>query len=234
MAGKGGGGAWKVAYADFVTAMMAFFLVMWITAQSQKVKTAIARHFNAPYFSEKIPKNPDKSGKPLPKGKKPVPTAPVDPEGDVPRVLSLRDAEHTATACMVFFGEDSIELSDVGKERLGKLVEAIVGLPHKIEVRGHTSCKPLPPGSPYKSHLELAYARALVTANYLESQGIAANRIRLSQAGIHEPFTLKVQPEEQAKNPRVEVFLLNELARDLDGKPPEREQRFETSTSPAH
>ena len=34
----GSGGAWKVAYADFVTAMMAFFLVMWITAQSQKVK----------------------------------------------------------------------------------------------------------------------------------------------------------------------------------------------------
>ena len=32
MAGHGGG-AWKVAYADFVTAMMAFFMVMWITAQ---------------------------------------------------------------------------------------------------------------------------------------------------------------------------------------------------------
>jgi chemotaxis protein MotB len=34
MAG-GGGGAWKVAYADFVTAMMAFFLVMWIVAREQ-------------------------------------------------------------------------------------------------------------------------------------------------------------------------------------------------------
>ena len=32
----GGGGAWKVAYADFVTAMMAFFLVMWLTSQSPK------------------------------------------------------------------------------------------------------------------------------------------------------------------------------------------------------
>ena len=36
----GGGGAWKVAYADFVTAMMAFFLVMWITSQSDDVKKA--------------------------------------------------------------------------------------------------------------------------------------------------------------------------------------------------
>jgi flagellar motor protein MotB len=37
MAG-GGGGAWKVAYADFVTAMMAFFMVMWLVSQDQKVK----------------------------------------------------------------------------------------------------------------------------------------------------------------------------------------------------
>lgn len=44
----GGGGAWKVAYADFVTAMMAFFLVMWICAQDQKIKQAIARYFVTP------------------------------------------------------------------------------------------------------------------------------------------------------------------------------------------
>jgi flagellar motor protein MotB len=45
---QGGGGAWKVAYADFVTAMMAFFLVMWICAQDQKIKQAIARYFITP------------------------------------------------------------------------------------------------------------------------------------------------------------------------------------------
>ena len=42
------GGAWKVAYADFVTAMMAFFLVMWIVAQSQSIKTNVAGYFNDP------------------------------------------------------------------------------------------------------------------------------------------------------------------------------------------
>jgi chemotaxis protein MotB len=42
------GGAWKVAYADFVTAMMAFFLVMWLTAQSAGVKAAIAGYFRDP------------------------------------------------------------------------------------------------------------------------------------------------------------------------------------------
>jgi len=47
MAGKGGG-AWKVAYADFVTAMMAFFLVMWILSQDDKVKRAVAHYFAVP------------------------------------------------------------------------------------------------------------------------------------------------------------------------------------------
>jgi len=48
--GHGGhhGGAWKVAYADFVTAMMAFFIVMWILASSEEVKKAVAAYFDDP------------------------------------------------------------------------------------------------------------------------------------------------------------------------------------------
>jgi chemotaxis protein MotB len=42
------GGAWKVAYADFVTAMMAFFLVMWILGLSKPVREAIASYFKDP------------------------------------------------------------------------------------------------------------------------------------------------------------------------------------------
>jgi len=42
------GGAWKVAFADFMTAMMAFFLVMWIVGQSKAVKQSIAAHFRDP------------------------------------------------------------------------------------------------------------------------------------------------------------------------------------------
>lgn len=48
--GHGGhhGGAWKVAYADFVTAMMAFFIVMWILASSEQVKQQVAAYFQDP------------------------------------------------------------------------------------------------------------------------------------------------------------------------------------------
>lgn len=48
--GHGGhhGGAWKVAYADFVTAMMALFIVLWIVGQSKQVKEYVAQYFKDP------------------------------------------------------------------------------------------------------------------------------------------------------------------------------------------
>ncbi|MEJ5350730.1 MAG: flagellar motor protein MotB [Melioribacteraceae bacterium] len=54
--GHGGhhGGAWKVAYADFVTAMMALFIVLWVLGQSEEVKQAVAAYFADPIgFSTK-------------------------------------------------------------------------------------------------------------------------------------------------------------------------------------
>ncbi len=45
------GGAWKVAYADFVTAMMALFMVLWISAQDDKILLATSRYFQSPFNS---------------------------------------------------------------------------------------------------------------------------------------------------------------------------------------
>lgn len=51
------GGSWKVAYADFVTAMMAFFMVMWIMGLSQETRAQIAGYFNDPLgFMKNEPK----------------------------------------------------------------------------------------------------------------------------------------------------------------------------------
>ena len=48
--GHGGhhGGAWKVAYADFVTAMMALFIVLWILGQGEEVRSAVSSYFRNP------------------------------------------------------------------------------------------------------------------------------------------------------------------------------------------
>src|ERR1700684_438931 len=51
--GHGGhhGGAWKGAYADFVTAMMAFVMVLWLTSQDQRIKEAVERPSRNPFSS---------------------------------------------------------------------------------------------------------------------------------------------------------------------------------------
>jgi flagellar motor protein MotB len=72
--GHGGahGGAWKVAYADFVTAMMAFFMVMWLMGSDDETKAAIAHYFNHP-------NTPYKQGR--------------DPMSDIARPLGEQSAE---------------------------------------------------------------------------------------------------------------------------------------------
>jgi chemotaxis protein MotB len=88
------GGAWKVAYADFVTAMMAFFLVMWlVTAVSKDQRAAIFDYFKNPSME------PGKSPKPSPGQMGPggASTSPIDLHGGL-------DAVRTRAAPVVDFG----------------------------------------------------------------------------------------------------------------------------------
>src|SRR5512138_3749226 len=96
VAGGHHGGAWKVAYADFVTAMMAFFLVMWlVTAVSKEQRAAIFDYFKNPSME------PGKSTKPAPGQMGPggASTSPIDLHGGLnaisPPIRKPRDAAAT-------------------------------------------------------------------------------------------------------------------------------------------
>ncbi len=52
IAGGGHGGSWKVAFADFMTALMAFFLCMWLLAQNEEVKKEVSDYFSTPSVIE--------------------------------------------------------------------------------------------------------------------------------------------------------------------------------------
>ena len=226
MAGKGGG-AWKVAYADFVTAMMAFFMVMWITAQSGKVKEAIAQHFKGPkdpfrqskLFNSLNPVGTEKqSKKQYTKSRGfSISESPDDPDSIRPRLGTNRDSERAGTGIVVFFSEESAELDSTNRERLEEFTPAILGKPQKIEIRGHATRRPLAPDSSFRDSWQLSFARCQAVLNFLEERGVPLERIRLSQAGRYEPATLKVDPAWQARNSRVEIQMLNEVVRDTIG-----------------
>jgi chemotaxis protein MotB len=245
MAGHGGG-AWKVAYADFVTAMMAFFLVMWIVAQGKAVKEAVAGYFKDPanYKAKAaaagqslMPSDRGGAGgtsiKPLLNGLNPGGKGgPVGPKTknqpsrvSEASVFVLHDGKRRTSGTVVQFGETSAELDERATETLKQLVPSILGKRNKIEIRGHAMRRPLPPDGPFKDSWQLCYARCLATMQYLQKAGVDPDRFRMSQAGPYEPQSLKIEPEWQANNARVEIYVLNELADDLMGTNKERTQR---------
>lgn len=89
------GGAWKIAYADLVTAMMAFFLVMWIIGLDEKTKVGIAEYFNNP---SAFGMNKPSSRHVLPLGKQPV-SAPgqMDKNEEPEANLPYEDAKRART-----------------------------------------------------------------------------------------------------------------------------------------
>jgi chemotaxis protein MotB len=211
MAGKGGG-AWKVAYADFVTAMMAFFLVMWIVAQSDQAKQAIANHFNDPFSRESEEDGTAHQRPPRHPAPARVAENPEHEEagGSQSVLLTTQGGQRTSIGTVVHFADDSTELDAEAKRRLKELVPLLIGKPQKIEVRGHTSRRPLAAGGPFADHWQLAYQRSTAVMAELEALGVARDRIRLSQAAGYEPLAV---PDDQFPGggySRVEVSLLNE------------------------
>ena len=94
------GGAWKIAYADFMTAMMAFFLVMWlVNAANEETKASVASYFNPIKLSDE---------KPTEKGlKKPVDQA----EGEQKQERSQVEEEHETVGSAAATGEDQTATS---------------------------------------------------------------------------------------------------------------------------
>jgi chemotaxis protein MotB len=212
MAGKGGG-AWKVAYADFVTAMMAFFLVMWIVAQSEQTKEAIANHFSDPFAKESdedgtVHQRPPRH--PAPARTSDHPEHEREAGGSHSVLLTTQGGERTSIGTVIHFADDSASLDDEGRRRLAEIAPLLVGKPQKIELRGHSSRRPLAPDGPFGDHWQLAYQRCQAVMAEMQKLKIPAERLRLSQAAGFEPLA---NPDDQLSGggyARVEVSLLNE------------------------
>ncbi len=210
----GGGGAWKVAYADFVTAMMAFFMVMWLTAQSADVKKAVAEHFRNP-GGKRLSGNDSKSLVPTNnvgsgsrrairgKGSKKA-----DGEDKFRRMADEGDRSNIGK--VIEFEVNSVTLSDSGKREIISLLPELDGKSHRLEVRGHASANG---GATVQANLDacnISYRRSIAVMQYLTEVGIDPRRIRLSQAGSSEP-RISQDPEAPTSDSRVEVFVLKEL-----------------------
>jgi outer membrane protein OmpA-like peptidoglycan-associated protein len=133
------------------------------------------------------------------------------------KVQLVQDPDDTSPALVLQFDEASAQLNKQSLEQLNRFIPVLLGKLNRIEIRGHSTRRPMPGDSPYHDVWQLCFARSAETMKYLEQHGIEPDRVRLSQAGASEPVTNRIESAWQRENSRVEIFLLSEMADDQPG-----------------
>ena len=215
------GSSWKVAYADFVTAMMAFFLLMWIM---NMVPPNVQKQLEQ-YFKE---------------GPKPPKAMIASSEGvEAARQagLSRDDAMRYAIAVRfkkiitedpylkqssglssddvgvllriqngMLFRQGSAELTEEAKHLLAEAVDVMKTYNLYLVIRGHADASEADK-STFASNWELSGARAAAAARYIITEGgIQATRVRAVAYGDSRPLVPDFSPEAAASNRRVEFY----------------------------
>src|ERR1022692_1491833 len=148
------GGAWKVAYADFVTAMMALFIVLWLLNSSKQIRVAVGGYFKDPTgTSKKVGNGENGSGENLVVTKDNLDKIKDELSAAIRKVNiteQLKDQiEMTITAEGLrielmetekgaFFPSAAPEPNDEGKELLTMLAAELGGMPNTLSIEGHT------------------------------------------------------------------------------------------------
>ena len=135
--------------------------------------------------------------------------------GQSAQVRNIRDGLMITVGGVTAFDEGSAALLPAAKEDLLQVTSVIKGYRNKVQVRGHTSRRALPAGSPFKDHVELSYARARAVAEFLTANDIKSERLTLEACADHEPVKVTAYDEEGvARNRRVEIVVKDAVVED--------------------
>jgi chemotaxis protein MotB len=192
--GHGGhhGGAWKVAYADFVTAMMALFIVLWLMNSSKQVQDAVGGYFKDPSGTSKMvgtdqqgsgdnftltKENMEKLKEQLQKSVRKMDDfdklknqiqMTVTAEGL--RIELLESAKGT------FFESGNARPNEDGTKLLVLLAQELGKLPNKISLEGHTDSKPYAKAADY-GNWELSADRANAARRLMQKNGVRDDQV---------------------------------------------------------
>jgi len=214
------GGAWKVAYADFVTAMMAFFMVMWLLNSSVKVKKAISTYFQDPSGSgelsgsssagsgESLNISQDKmkdlkdeleqAFKKSPDYEKLKDYVQMSVTGDGLRIELLESEQG------MFFQSGSPNPSNVGEELIIRMAEQLGQLPNQLLIEGHTDARPL--HRKEYTNWELSVDRANSARRIMEEHGLRPGQVLQVRGFADQNLRDKDNPDAPS-NRRVSVIV---------------------------
>ncbi len=219
------GGAWKVAYADFVTALMALFIVLWLMSQSEQVKKAVAGYFNDPRGTASLLGTPmtgtgpdtvsdanrqrleqlkERLQKEIQSKKELQPLArqieiTITPEGLRIELVEGKDG--------TFYESGSAHLSDKGQELMGLLAGELKVLPNNLLIEGHTDAAQYSTDANY-SNWELSADRANAARRLLQQDGVRQNQVTQVRGYADQLLRVKNNPYDPS-NRRVTILVSN-------------------------
>jgi len=186
------GGAWKVAYADFVTAMMALFIVLWLMNSSKQIKLAVGGYFKDPTGNSKMvgsdmvgsgdnfivtKDNMHELKEQLQKAVREVPNFDkLQNHIDMTVTNEGLRIELTESATGTFFDSGSAKMSTDGVDMLKLLGQELGKLPNHVAIEGHTDSKPYPPGAVY-GNWELSADRANAARRLMTLEGLRSDQV---------------------------------------------------------
>jgi len=215
------GGAWKVAYADFVTAMMALFIVLWLLNSNQDVRKAIGGYFIDPKgvgkqagsgmagsgeslsvaMSDmaKLKEKLTQAIKRAPELKKLQDQVDMVVTGEGLRIELLESSKGA------FFESGKPRPTEMGEEMIQLLAAELAKLPNKLMIEGHTDAKPYPGETGY-SNWELSADRANAARQLMMAKGIRTDQISQVRGFADQSLRKPKEPEDFA-NRRVSVIV---------------------------
>ena len=207
-------GLWIVPYADFMTVLMIFFLLMFAFAYSmkdkanyKKVVTAIQEEMGGTANKELIEKmiNEQKDEETANKIDEVIERAKLK---NFVNVTSDAEQIKIVFSNPILFDAGSAELKPTAKEVLQGVASVLKEMDNDIIVEGHTDNIPTT-GGKYKSNWELSVDRAMSVIRYFgEAEGLAFSRFATAGYGEFRPIQLNDTEEHRAQNRRIEVNIL--------------------------
>jgi chemotaxis protein MotB len=222
---------WMVTYGDMVTLLLTFFVLLFTFMKPKEEEhilqllEALRQQFGfrggdmtLPTDEVFVPKNmPWMTVLQIPIY--PHDLSPTEDEGlraQRPKVTSIREADHFEKGGRMMFPELSAELSPADRKRLAEYATTLRGHTFMIEIRGHTSKRPVD-GTPFANHFDLAYQRAEAVADVLVQEGIEAERLLITAAGTARPVTRRAYDQDERKrNDLVEILQLDQTVTDFE------------------
>jgi chemotaxis protein MotB len=216
------GGAWKVAYADFVTALMSLFIVLWLMNASPDVQEAVRNYFRSPRgearltgtgragSGEGVTVNPSDANDlkrrleqalhDTPALRKLAPYVQFTVTGDGLRIEMMENFGG------VFFETGNAQPTPGGRDLFAMLSHEIQQLPNQVVIEGHTDSAPYRGGDGVYGNWELSFDRANMARRLMVEYGIQQERIaEIRGYADRQPIT--GNPAE-ARNRRISIILL--------------------------